>query len=340
MLREILYLFLGPVLFGVLILFSAGLAIRNIAFISHLIHSRTNTSTAEGRPLVYLLKMIGGALLPFHRASCLQPVYTLVRYVFHICLFMVPLFEAGHVVLLQVKFGWHWWPTLPGPVITIMSFLVIGIGFFFIYRRAAFPEIRQDSSMTDFGIILVSIAPFITGYWYANGTMSPLGLSENSMLLLHVLTGETMLVMVVFLFVRTMLVDKKCIGCAACSMECPTGTLETRETGDLRSFLYAHYRCICCGSCVAACPENAATLRHQVGPIYFLSFFKKMVIREKTLYQCEGCRDLFAPDRQIQKIQRQVESTGIELPQTLKYCSRCKKLFSHSKPMPIDTFAD
>lgn len=340
MLKETLYVFLGPVLFGILFLFCTGLVIRNTIFLTHLIQSRSKDRTAGDNPLVYLLKMAGGALLPFHRAFRRQPGYTLIRYIFHVCLFMVPLCEAGHVVLLQVKFGWYWWPTLPGFVITTMSFLVIGIGVFFIYRRAVFPEIRQVSSIEDFGIILISIAPFITGYWYANNTMSLLGVSENTMLLLHVLTGEALLVMVVFLFVRTQLLDIKCVGCAACSMGCPTGTLETKEKGTIRSFHYSHYQCICCGSCVAACPENAAALRHQVGLIYLLSFFKKRVIREKTLLQCEGCRDLFAPDLQIEKIQGQVEKAGVELPKTLRYCSRCKKLFSHRKLFPIDPLAD
>lgn len=282
-------------------------------------------------PLKMTLKLIGAACLPFHRGWFKKPVYTLVRYLFHACLFIVPIWESGHVILLKAKLGWHW-PTLPVAASETMTLLVIGIGLFFFARRLCNPQVRAVSSVSDVVIILLTIAPFITGYLYANGTLNHIPYIGDAMLLLHVLTGQIMLVMVIFLFVRTRLLDSTCVGCASCAVNCPTGTLEAKETGKMKSFFYSHYQCICCGACVAVCPEGAARLRHTVSLLHFFSFFKKQKIREKELTRCEGCSDLFAPGRQIEKIQGLMKSKGMELPRTLNYCSRCKKLFSNQMP--------
>lgn len=331
-----IYFFSGTGLTLVLCLFSAGLFIRVFAFLSHMGKSGQivgNPGTEHRlHPLKMTLKMTGAACLPFHRAWFKKPVYTLVRYIFHVCLFIVPIWESGHVILLKAKFGWYW-TTLPAAASETMTLLVIGIGLFFFARRLGKPQIRVLSSKRDFVIILLTIAPFITGYFYANGTLNHIPFIGDMMLLLHVLTGQVMLLMVVFLFVRTGLLDSTCVGCASCAVNCPTGTLEAKDAGRLRSFFYSHYQCICCGACVAVCPEGAARLRHTVSLPHFFSFFKKQKIREKELTRCEGCNDLFAPGRQIEKIQALIKSKGMELPRTLNYCSRCKKLFSNQMPV-------
>lgn len=326
--RDTLYFFLGPALTLVLCLFGAGLVIRNLTFLSHIIKNGRMSGYTEFKKGSHAMKMMATAFLPFHKEMLNKPIYTVVRYIFHACLFIVPICETGHVIQLQARFGWHWWPTLPGTVIEIMVFLVMGTGLFFICRRVVNPEVRRFSSLKDIVIILMTIAPFITGYWYANGTLNTFPLLGENMLLFHVLTGEAILVMIVFLFVRIRLMDSECVGCSSCTISCPTGTLGAKEMGNRRSFFYSHYQCICCGACVATCPENAVMLRHQINLQYFFSFFRKLKIREKELIKCMGCNELFAPDRQMQKIQDKIETYGIELPQTLNYCIRCKKLFS------------
>ena len=330
MLYKALYFFLGPAAVLVLCIFCTGLAVRLITFLSHIIQSRPSGRKHGHKSWNHVLRMTGAACLPFQKAFVSQPAYTLLRYVFHACLFLVPLYESGHVILLQVKFGWYGWPSLPGMIIKIMTFFTIGAGLFFICRRVADSRVRHTSSITDFVIIMVSMAPFITGYLYANHPMNNFHISADTLLLLHVVSGETMLIMAVFLFIRTRLVDEKCVGCASCSTSCPTGTLEIQETGDKRFFFYSHYQCICCGNCVMVCPEKAAALRHQIGLNYFFSFSGKQKIREKKMIRCRGCNVLFAPYLQIEKIENQIEAAGVQLPQTLNYCSRCKKLFSSS----------
>ena len=81
---------------------------------------------------------------------------------------------------------------------------------------------------------------------------------------LHVMSGELLLVVVVFLFVRSSLNADRCTGCAACEVECPPGALSSHDEGTKRTFTYDPTRCIHCGTCVKVCPEDAAALRHEV----------------------------------------------------------------------------
>jgi ferredoxin len=142
---------------------------------------------------------------------------------------------------------------------------------------------------------------------------------ERNMRLLHVLSGEIMLIAAVFLFCRTRLNKDRCTGCAACETNCPTGTLESREEGKIRVFSYALFQCIRCGACVSSCPEQAAELRHEFGLKAFYRPFRSEVVQSVELATCQGCGALFAPVALLDKVGQTISDDY------RSFCSNCKK---------------
>lgn len=322
MAADLVYILAGPGLAVIMGLCCAGLGLRSLLFLYRLHQSRLTRDGGRSRER-HPLKLLARSFLPFHRGRA--PAYALVRYVFHLCLFLVPLFETGHIVLVKSSLGIHW-HAFPAWLIDAGTLTVIGTGIWFLARRRFNPAIRNASGPGDIGVILVSVLPFATGSAYAHDLSGGSAAVRQVLLLMHLATGSLMLLMITGLFVRTRISRDACVGCAACTENCPTGTLEAVTRDNCRIFLYSHYQCICCGACRAACPEQAAGLRHEFGLSHFLAFPGKQTIGEKTLMQCAACQSFFAPDRQLMTIRSRIESQGQTVPETLNLCTRCKNL--------------
>jgi len=263
-------------------------------------------------------------LLPFHKAFVSKPFYTLLRYGFHICLFVVPIWLAGHVSLWEESsFEWYWTP-LPANWADTMTLIVLAACGYFLARRIFLGITRKSAAVPDYLFIILTALPFLTGYLYTHGTLDHISFFETYMWYFHVLSAEVMLLMIVFMFLRTRLTADRCIGCAACEINCPTGTLQATDTAKQRVFTYSHYQCICCGACVAVCPENAAELRHEINFAHIYRVFTKRPIRTVELSTCEICGILIAPLPQMQKLQEVVAASDAEV-ETLNCCDRCKK---------------
>jgi nitrate reductase gamma subunit len=123
-------------------------------------------------------------LVPFGGASTRKrPLFTLVSFVFHVCLLVTPLFVMGHAVLWQQAWGLRWW-SLPEKVADVMTLVVIFGAVFFMVRRLVKPEVRNVSYLSDFAIALLVMAPFLTGY-IAHQQWLP----YKTMIVIHAVTG-------------------------------------------------------------------------------------------------------------------------------------------------------
>ena len=78
----------GPLLWIVSLVFFAGLLLRLSFFLSSIIYS--NSGNKE-KGQIYTLSTLGRLFLPLHKASTKKPFYTALRYIFHGCLIVVPL---------------------------------------------------------------------------------------------------------------------------------------------------------------------------------------------------------------------------------------------------------
>ncbi|GAB6904232.1 Nitrate reductase gamma subunit [Desulfosarcina cetonica] len=121
-----------------------------------------------------------------------QPVLTVVTFAFHLCLLAVPVFLLAHAVLWEDSFGIRWW-SLPDTLADTLTVIVILGAVFFLVRRITRPEVRFVTSASDYVILAIVSAPFITGFlayhqWFAYPLMMGL----------HVLAGDIMLAAIPF----------------------------------------------------------------------------------------------------------------------------------------------
>ena len=190
-----LYLFVeGPLLWIAFLLFFAGLIARSSFFLASLFRNSTAHQEGTGR----FLLLLGRSLVPLHKAAVKKPLYTLLRYAFHLCLFIVPIWLSGHIVLLsESRLEWDWSP-LPEAVSDGMTLVLLALAAYFLLRRLISPCVRQVSSLLDIVLIIVAALPFFTGYLLTHGTLSAIAFLGDNMALIHMLSGELMLVTTVF----------------------------------------------------------------------------------------------------------------------------------------------
>lgn len=306
----------GPLLWTAFSIFIIGILARVGIFLSSILKTNKNRHPRWKHILTILVR----SFLPFHSAVTKKPIYATLRYTFHICLIVVPIWLYGHIVLWEEsRFGWNW-TALPDALADWMTLLLFLLAAYFLIRRIIVADIRLNSSKSDYFLIVITALPFITGYFLTHGSLDPISFLGNNMRTIHVLSGEAMLIVAVFLFYRIRLNVEKCTGCAACELDCPTGTLESNDEGKLRIFTFSHYQCICCGACVNTCPEQAAELRHEIGIRKLFQIIPKQEIRSVELQVCEKCGALFAPAPQIEKISQMITDDFI------RFCPRCKKI--------------
>jgi len=315
----------GPLLWLTFLIVIIGILAR-IAFFSYAIFKSSKHREFRWTYLfvilwTYLFVILGRFLLPFHKAATKRPLYATIRYLFHACLIVVLIWSNGHIISFNVsRFGWYWTP-LPDALVDGTTLLVLGLIALFLFRRIIVSEVRLRSSRSDYFLIVATALPVLTGYisyhqWF----------DYKTMLSLHVLSGEAMLISIVLLFCRIKLDPVTCTGCAACELCCPTATLESTDEEKRRIFSYSHYQCIACGACIETCPEGAAALHHEISLKGLFQMISKEEIRCVELTVCERCGCFFAPVPQLEQVERIVAEEEMKIA-VLKYCDKCRRRF-------------
>jgi len=139
------------------------------------------------------LRSIFHWVIPFNSTNMRQhPVMTVVSFAFHCCLLVTPLFAMGHAVSVYESWGIRWW-SLPAPAVDVMTLVVVSAGLFFALRRIAAPEVRNVTFWSDWVLLLVVVAPFLTGF-LAHRQVLP----YEQMLLAHIITGALWLMVIPF----------------------------------------------------------------------------------------------------------------------------------------------
>ena len=308
------YLIEGPLLWIAFFIFVIGMVIRLALFFAAIIKGGKKNHFRQGNVLFSLTQI----LLPYYKAFAKRPLFVISRYFFHFCMIVVPVWFSGHIVLWEEsRFEWYW-DAISDQWADGLTLVFLVIAAFLFMRRLIFSKTRLDSSPSDYSLLIITALPFMTGYFLAHGSIEDY-ISFHTMWTLHVLSGEMMLVLTVFLFCRTIINEKKCTGCAACELNCSPGALSAIDEGKFRFFTYAHYLCILCGGCVSVCPEEAAELRHEIGVTKFFHIFSREKIRNVKLAACKSCGANFAPVPQLDRI-GQLVTEGY-----LLVCPRCRK---------------
>ena len=129
----------------------------------------------------------------------IRPAFVILSYLFHICLIVTPILTVGHVMLWKESWGISWW-TLPDSLSKVMAVIVIIGGIAFLMRRISNPTVRFVSSTSDFILLTLVLAPFITGlmaYYQI--------LNYEMVVILHMWTGAIWMAMIPFTRISHML---------------------------------------------------------------------------------------------------------------------------------------
>lgn len=146
----------------------------------------------------YVLATLGRWLIPLNRDVVKNPVFVILAYIFHICLIIVPIWFSGHISLWEEsRFEWSWTP-IPDGLADWMTLIFLAIALFFFLRRVISADIRLLSTFSDYLLIVVTALPFVTGYFLTHGTMDNIGFLGENIQIIHMLSGELMLILIPF----------------------------------------------------------------------------------------------------------------------------------------------
>jgi nitrate reductase gamma subunit len=121
-----------------------------------------------------------------------QPLVTLAFFGFHLGAVLVPLCLLGHNLFLQDKIGVSFF-TISNGLADVLSWAAIVSALFLILRRLTLPEVRIMTTLYDYLILLISVAPFVTGL------LARYQVGEYAFWLnMHILCGEILLIAIPF----------------------------------------------------------------------------------------------------------------------------------------------
>ncbi len=121
-----------------------------------------------------------------------DPLMTVVTAAFHVFLIVAPLFLLGHNILLNQSWGFSLL-SLPESITDVLTVVVLVCAAFFLARRLFLSRVRAITTAYDYLVLLIAIAPFLTGYFAYHQWFD-----YNTVMTLHVLTGEVMLLTIPF----------------------------------------------------------------------------------------------------------------------------------------------
>ena len=187
---DIYMLVRGPLAWIALTVFTVGCLFRMVSF---LIMGRREAILYSGRSFKGGLLSIMEGVLPFGAAYMhKRPVFTMVAFLFHVCVLFTPVFVMAHTLSWYESWNILWW-SIPDTWADVMTVIVVISCFFFFVRRIVVLEARQVTRFADFVLLLIVLLPFLTGFlaYHQWGPYKP-------MLIAHILTGEVLLVTIPF----------------------------------------------------------------------------------------------------------------------------------------------
>ena len=186
----------GPLLWIAFFTFIVGSLLRATLYLS--LSRKMDKIVYQHFRWKYIFATFGRWLLPLNKDVAKNPIFTILGYVFHICLVIVPIWLSGHITLWEEsRFEWSWTP-VPDGLADWMTLIFLGIALFFLLRRIFSADIRLISTFSDYLLLVVTALPFLSGYFVSHGTLDNVAFLGDNMQLIHMLTGELMLILIPF----------------------------------------------------------------------------------------------------------------------------------------------
>ncbi len=182
---------MGPMVWIAFLVFIAGLICRITVLIKNV--NSKEPYIYSYMTLKHSARSIFAWLIPFFPASTRQnPTLYAVSYVFHLLLFIVPIFLMSHISLLNDSFQISWAALQDNLADALTLAVILGIVFFAL-RRAIVPEVKYLTSYKDYILLLIVALPFITGFLAFHQFFA-----YRFMVIAHVICGELMLILIPF----------------------------------------------------------------------------------------------------------------------------------------------
>ncbi len=182
---------MGPMVWISFLIFFIGSVFRIFKIISLINEKESFIFTYMS--LKYGFRSIISWLIPFLPVSARKsPVFYSISYLFHLLIFIVPIFLLSHVVLLEESMKWSW-VTFSDPVADTLTLFIIFSLIFFMIRRLVVPEVKFLTKSSDFIFILIVALPFVTGFLSYHQFFA-----YKWVVIVHVISGELMLILIPF----------------------------------------------------------------------------------------------------------------------------------------------
>jgi len=181
----------GPLVWVSFIIFFGGSLYRLISMA--VLAKKKDVIVYEYMSLKYGLRSILHWIIPFGTVKWQKnPFFTIVTFTFHICLIFIPIFLFAHIILWKESWDISWW-YMSDIAADTMTLIVITACIYFLVRRIVLPEVQFLTSLSDYVLLAVVAAPFITGFWTYHQFPG-----FRIMGIIHILAGEIMLAAIPF----------------------------------------------------------------------------------------------------------------------------------------------
>ena len=121
-----------------------------------------------------------------------NPVMGIVSLIFHILLFITPVFLSAHNIIADLTIGFSL-PVLPERLTDFFTISLMAMGVFFLARRIFIPRVRMISTARDYLVLLFVMAPFVSGFFAYHHFFN-----YRIVIYLHMIIGEVAIMILPF----------------------------------------------------------------------------------------------------------------------------------------------
>ncbi len=153
-----------------------------------------NKTRDKNVPYGKLIKETISWLFPIKKIVESRTLFSIVSFIFHIGLIIVPLFFLDHILLwrsgLEVS-----WPNIPRVIADVLTFTTIAGGLFLLGNRIFHRDTRFLSKTVDYLLLIVILFIFVTGF-IASRPYNPI--PYNTTMFIHVMCGDLIFILIPF----------------------------------------------------------------------------------------------------------------------------------------------
>ena len=141
----------------------------------------------------WALRSIFRWLIPFGSQSMKDhPFVTVAYFSFHLTFFVMLVFLSSHIFSKT-----SWWG-FSDRIADFLALVFIGSVVFIVIRRLIAPEVRIITTLSDYLLLALVTALFLTGYYMAYHPGTELWINYENILILHALLGELLIILIPF----------------------------------------------------------------------------------------------------------------------------------------------